>query len=250
MSERDTAPTHIAEGKPADPGHFVLARRHRLCTPRLAGRSGVLLDFGCGNGAQTLTFAGTFERIVGLDVNESFLAEFRASAATHGATGEFVPLPYDGERIPLEDASVDHVVSFTVLEHVPDQVLALREIFRVLKPGGRLVISVPNKWWVFETHGANLPLLPWNRVPLVSWWPKALHDRWARARIYRAREIRGLVEEAGFAVDEVFRMTAPMDVVKWPPLRDALRATIFGSDRARLPFLATEIFVVADKPTR
>ena len=34
------------------------------------------------------------------------------------------------------------------------------ECLRVLKPGGRFIISVPNKWWIFETHGADLPLLP------------------------------------------------------------------------------------------
>jgi len=140
------------------------------------------------------------------------------------------------------------VISFTVLEHVPDQDLALEEMYRLLRPGGRLILSVPNKWWVFETHGANLPLLPWNRVPLVSWWPRRLHDKYARARIYRAREIERLVRSKGFEVVEVFRMTAPLDVLKWAPLRRLMRETVFRPDTTVVPFLATEVFVIADKP--
>jgi SAM-dependent methyltransferase len=139
------------------------------------------------------------------------------------------------------------VTSFTVLEHVPDEEAALAEMRRVLRPGGRLIISVPNRWWIFETHGCNLPGLPWNRVPLVSWWPKAWHDRWARARIYRLREIEKLVAQAGFKVDIRFRMTAPMDMLGNAFLRRLVRATLFRPDRAVLPIQATENFVVATR---
>jgi hypothetical protein len=88
-------------------------------------------------------------------------------------------------------------------------------------------------------------MLPWNRVPLVSWWPKRLHDRWARARIYRRREIVALLRECGFAVEGTARLTAPLDVLPDGALRRALRATLFRADRARWPWLATEILVAA-----
>ena len=67
-------------------------------------------------------------------------------------------------------------------------------------------------------------------MPLFSWLPKRLHDRWARARIYRRREITALLERSGFEVLEARYLTAPMDVVGWAPLRDALRATLFRGD--------------------
>lgn len=243
-----SAPQNLAGGQPAGHGDFLLARRRRLCLPYLGDERGVLLDFGCGNGAQTLLFADLFGKVVGLDVERDFLADFEAEIRRLDLTDTVRALPYGGEIFPLQDEAVDGAVSFTVLEHVPDQELALREILRVLKPGGRFIISVPNKWWVFETHGANLPLLPWNRVPLVSWWPRAWHDRFARARIYRMREIVQLLRDAGFSVEATFRLTAPMDVAKPPALRDWLRRTIFKGDRTGVPFLATENVVVARKP--
>ncbi len=152
-----------------------------------------------------------------------------------------------GGRIPLPDGCADVVTSFTVLEHVPDERAALAEMRRVLRPGGRLIISVPNRWWVFETHGADLPWLPWNRVPLVSWWPKRLHDRWARARIYRLREIVALVESAGFTVTDTQRLTAPMDMIPWPSVQRTARRAIFRGDCTPCPFLATEVLVAAER---
>ncbi len=243
-----STPQNLAGGKPAGHGDFLLARRRRLCLPYLGEEHGVLLDFGCGNGAQTLHFADLFGKVLGLDVERDFLADFGTEIERLGLADTVQAVPYGGEIFPLQDDSVDCAVSFTVLEHVPNQELALREILRVLKPGGRFIISVPNKWWIFETHGADLPLLPWNRVPLVSWWPRALHDRFARARIYRMREIVRLLQQAGFTVEDTFRLTAPMDVAKPPALRDWLRRTLFKGDRTGVPFLATENVVVAGKP--
>lgn len=236
-----------AAGRPADAGQFILSRRRRLASPFLPWPREHLVDVGCGNGAQTLLFADSFDRVTGVDIDPAFLARFEQSVQDQGLSGRVQGLLGEGGRLPLPDACADCVTSFTVLEHVPDQRAALAEMRRILRPGGRLLLTVPNRWWVFETHGADLPLLPWNRVPLVSWWPKSLHDRYARARIYRKREIRGLLGEAGFTLDAVFNLTAPMDMIAWAPLRRAVRAVFFRPDRTSLPFLATEIMVAASR---
>jgi hypothetical protein len=107
--------------------------------------------------------------------------------------------------------------------------------------------SVPNKWWIFETHGARLPLLPWNRVPFFSWLPRPLHGRWANARIYTKRRIKKLLETHGFEVLSMQYVTAPMDVVKWKPLKNFLRKFVFNSDTTRVPFKAVSIFISARK---
>jgi SAM-dependent methyltransferase len=244
----DAVLPNLALGKPADAGDFILERRHRLVVHHAPALGGVLLDFGCGNGAQTLRFLGDFAHIVGVDVELPFLAEFSREVEERGLEGRVEPLHYDGDRLPLDDAAVDAVVSFEVLEHVRDERAALAEIHRALKPGGWVALTVPNRWWIFETHGARLPLLPWNRVPLFSWLPKSIHDRWARARIYRPREIVGLLRGAGFAVCCSAYVTAPLDVLRWRAAQDLLRRTWFKSDLTRVPFKATAILVVARKP--
>jgi len=241
------APAHLAAGLPARAGQFVLERRRRLVAPLLPSPCGLLVDIGCGNGAQTLALADCADRLTGVDIDPAFVADFARAAAVRGLADRADAVVAAGAAVPLPDGCADAVTCFTVLEHVPDQRAALAEMRRLLRPGGRLVLSVPNRWWIFETHGADLPLLPWNRVPLVSWWPRRLHDRWARARIYRRREIAALVAAAGFTVVETFRMTAPLDVIRWEPLRRLARGTLFRADRAAVPVLATEIVVAAER---
>lgn len=238
-------PAHLATGKPADAGQFVLERRARLVRPLLPAGGGHLVDFGCGNGAQTLRFLDSFTSVTGVDMVAAELAAFEAECRRVGAGARVRTVLTDGGALPLPDACADAVTSFTVLEHVADEALALAEMRRILKPDGVLVITVPNRWWLFETHGADLPLLPWNRVPLVSWWPKRLHDRWARARIYRRHEILALLRRAGFEPFACRRLTAPMDVLPAGALRSFARATLFRPDSTPWPFLATEILVVA-----
>jgi 2-polyprenyl-3-methyl-5-hydroxy-6-metoxy-1,4-benzoquinol methylase len=243
----DVEVPHLSGGRPASAGQLILERRRRLVEPFCPESRGHLVDFGCGNGAQTLLLAPRFDQVTGLDVSPAFLSEFQTEIRTRGwndrvTTAEIVP----GAGAPAVEPA-DVVTSFTVLEHVPDEAEALSMMGQLLRPGGRLLLSVPNKWWLFETHGANLPLLPWNRVPLVSWWPRFLHDKYARARIYTEGDIVRLVRRAGFTIDEVFRMTAPMDMIPWEPVRDLARATLFRPDRTSIPFLATEIVVAATR---
>lgn len=185
--------------------------------------------------------------ICGLDISDAFLEEFRSRAVELGLSDRFEALHYDGRVIPADDGAFDCLTSFEVLEHVPHESQALAEMHRVLAPGGRLIISVPNRWWIFETHGADLPILPWNRVPFFSWLPKRIHDRYARARIYSRREIERKLAAAGFRVEHPLHITAPMDVVKWAWLRRMLRNSLFRTDSTPVPFLATAILVVATK---
>ncbi|MDX2474715.1 MAG: methyltransferase domain-containing protein [Candidatus Krumholzibacteria bacterium] len=244
-ASEETTLQHLAGGKPASAEQLILTRRMRLLRPFLPSECGHLVDFGCGNGAQTLLLAEACARVTGIDVNPEFLAAFQTEIEARQWQDRVAGVQMVEGRIPLPDGAADVVTSFTVLEHVPDEQAALAEMRRMLKPGGRLLLSVPNRWWIFETHGCDLPLLPWNRVPLVSWWPKKLHDRWARARIYRRREIEKMVSEAGFVVENSFRMTAPMDMIGNASLRKLVRASLFRPDRAIFPFQATENFVVA-----
>ncbi len=236
-----------AGGVPASEGQLILQRRLRLVRRWLPEGTGRLVDFGCGNGAQTLLLAPHFAHTTGLDVQEDFLTQMRQAVADRGWSDRVAVERIGAQGDSLPAGSADVVTSFTVLEHVPDERAALARMYELLRPGGRLLISVPNKWWVFETHGADLPLLPWNRVPLVSWWPRALHSRWARARIYTKGDITRMLRESGFDVDEVVRMTAPMDMISWRPLRELVRSTVFRSDRTTIPFLATEILVAATR---
>ncbi len=238
---------NLAAGVPAGQGQLILHRRARLVESILNQPGGHLLDFGCGNGAQTLLLAPSFEQTTGVDINEAFLSGFRHAIKTYAHPERIEALATGGQPVDLPAESVDVATSFTVLEHVPDEMAVLKDLHRLLKPGGRLILTVPNRWWIFETHGADLPFLPWNRVPFVSWWPKAMHDRWARARIYRRADIIQLVEAAGFTVDQVFHMTAPMDRISWPAFRSLARKTIFRGDRTALPFLATEIVLAATR---
>jgi 2-polyprenyl-3-methyl-5-hydroxy-6-metoxy-1,4-benzoquinol methylase len=235
-----------ALGKPAEEGQEILHRRRRLCLAavNLAGKS--VLDYGCGNGAQTLAFAGDAARIMGVDVQADNIETFRRAAAS-GSALHVTPVLYGGGRLPANDAAFDVVISFDVLEHVGNESQALQEIRRVLTPGGDLLMTVPNKWWIFETHGARLPVLPWNRVPFLSWLPAPLHRRFANARIYRRDGIEQLLREAGLTVVRTQYMTAPLDVLPEGVVRRMLRRTLFRGDTTSVPFLATAIFVHARK---
>jgi 2-polyprenyl-3-methyl-5-hydroxy-6-metoxy-1,4-benzoquinol methylase len=231
-----------ARGKPADYGQEIVARRRRrtLEKCRLAGKK--VLDFGCGNGAQTVEFIRDGCRIVALDVDEGelkLLSDYLRSRNERS----ILPVRYDGRGLPVADASVDVVLCYEVIEHVGDEELALREIRRVLKPGGEAVISVPNKAWIFETHGARLPLLPWNRVPFFSWLPDSIHGKYANARIYRRSEIVAKLSQAALRVRSAEYITAPMDVVKIGWLKNMLRSTIFTGDVTPVPFYSTSILV-------
>lgn len=236
----------VARGKPAAYDQLIVKRRFRL-TEKYLDLDGLnILDFGCGNGAQTVHFAAAGANVTAIDIDESDLDVLKQYISDNSISN-IEPYIYDGIILPFNNEQFDAVVSYEVLEHVDDESRALSEIYRVLRKSGKLVISVPNKWWIFETHGANLPLLPWNRIPFFSWLPKWIHNRYAKARIYRRRDILNLLKKHQFAILDTKYITAPMDVVKNKSMRMFLRRYIFRGDSIKIPFMSTAIMVSARK---
>ena len=103
----------------------------------------VLLDLGCGAGTDLLIAAqmtGPSGRVIGVDMTASMLERARASAGQMGI--DHVEMHESLiEALPLEDASVDVVISNGVIDLVPDKDAVFDEIDRVLRPGGRLQIA-------------------------------------------------------------------------------------------------------------
>lgn len=131
-------------------------RRHEVVYLRLAplcaDREVLEAGFGEGYGANLL--AGVARRVIGVDYDESAVAHVRARypkvQAHHGNLAE----------LPLADASVDVVVNFQVIEHLWDQSQFVAECLRVLRPGGTLLMSTPNR--VTFTPGSDTPINPFH----------------------------------------------------------------------------------------
>lgn len=99
-----------------------------------------ILDVGCGTGNLSLELARLGVRVTGIDVSEPMLAKARYKAEREGLPVKFYRA--DARKLPFNDGTFDAVVSLTALEFVPDLREALEEAYRVLKPGGRLVVGV------------------------------------------------------------------------------------------------------------
>lgn len=132
---------------------YIIRRILFRAVSRYAGTcTGVVLDFGCG----TQPYKSLFDhcaRYVPVDFTETktrFYAEGQV-------------LPFDGSRIPLPDASVDHVLFTEVLEHVFEPVALLAEVRRVLRPGGSVLITTPFVW---EEHDAPFDYARYTRFGL------------------------------------------------------------------------------------
>jgi SAM-dependent methyltransferase len=105
----------------------------------LAGFSGRLLDVGCGNSPFRHLLNPAATQYQGVDV---------AAAADFGYRNPDT-VYYDGHVLPFADASFEAVLCTEVLEHIPDPTETLREIHRVLKPGGKLLLTIP---WSARFH--------------------------------------------------------------------------------------------------
>ena len=107
----------------------------------------LLLDMGCGEGRHSIgAFIDTQVNILGLDLSIKDLNIAKARLKDFDTTGIDAVCQFgaaDIEAIPLADSSLDAVICSEVLEHVDSPQESIKELIRVLKPGGVLALSVP-----------------------------------------------------------------------------------------------------------
>ena len=134
-----------------------------------------VLDFGCGTGYGTHRLSGASTSIVGVDVSEDAI---RFAASRYQAPNlSFQSIaPIETAPLPFQDGSFEIVLSFQVIEHVPDPGRYLAEVVRVLADGGVLVMATPDR------STRLLPdQRPWNRYHRVE------YDRAGLARLLRTQ---------------------------------------------------------------
>jgi len=157
---------------------WFVARRH-LITSLLGtyypqdGRLQIL-DIGCGTGAM-LDELAPFGHVVGAD----FSPEALQFCITRGVGADLARA--DVRRLPFADASFDVVTAMDIVEHIDDDKAAACEIFRVLRPGGRLLVTVPAFASLWSEHD------------------EALHHH----RRYTVPRLKDLFQRVGLTVDKV-----------------------------------------------
>lgn len=102
----------------------------------------LVLEIACGRGQLTAHLASSGARVVGADYSLRAVTMTRDRLDSHGRAA--VMMNADACHLPLADASVDVVISCETIEHTPAPKQALAEFYRVLKPGGRLILTFPS----------------------------------------------------------------------------------------------------------
>jgi ubiquinone/menaquinone biosynthesis C-methylase UbiE len=161
----------------------LAAYRARII-PAAEGR---VLEIGIGSGLNLPFYSRNVARVIGLEPSPRLLAMARRVERTDNGSVEFIE--GSAEAIPLQDASVDTVVTTWTLCSIPDALRALRDMRRVLRPGGRLL---------FVEHGRAPD-------PNVIWWQDRLTPAWKRlgGGCHLNRAIETLIEGAGFQFDRL-----------------------------------------------
>ena len=251
---RDKAPIEAqievarAEGKASwyeieQPEEFTGPYRHHLRKRRAyldrvlgrfrqtrAGQTVTALDLGCGDGAHMRWLSQYTDRLFGSDYNLVRLE--RAALRRHGGTVFMA----DVTDYPVADNSFDLIFFNHVLEHIPQDAKALAEVRRILKPGGLLVLGVPNE-------GAAFWQLAYKLEPNV----RRLTDH---VNFYTDRTLSQKCAAAGLVVDHVEHLgwgvphwNLDFIVRRWKIVDDTLEAI----GRRIIPRQATSLYLLCSK---
>jgi ubiquinone/menaquinone biosynthesis C-methylase UbiE len=144
-----------------------------------------LLDIGCGDGLLAAELAAAGARVTGIDPDAAMLD----AAAQRTARQDIRFVQGRIEALPFPDASFDLVTAVTVLCFVRDEATAWREMARVLRPGGRLVIGELGRWSLWAL-----------RRRIRGWLGSRL---WRSAAFHSAAQLRRAAAAGGLVIDDV-----------------------------------------------
>jgi len=167
----DLAETYAA--KPVEnPGAFE--RKIQITKSQMRPEH-VVLDIGCGTGSLALILADHAREMHGLDFSSEMIRIAKDKAAEQGVGNVcFHQGSFDASFVMFEDGSLDGICAYSILHLVPDRVAALRQIFRLLKPGGFFISSTVCLGGSWVPWGVLLTAMRWvGKAPPVSIVSKA-----------------------------------------------------------------------------
>jgi len=226
-------------GGPAAYGSYGVKKRVDKIDETIDLKGMRVLDLGCGNGCYTAEIARRAAYVCGLDLQMQHLRAFRQAIPRLQAAGE---------DLPFASESFDAVTMIEVLEHTDRDSQVLKECFRVLKPGGFLVLFVPNKLYPFESHPCHIgdfSLGP--NIPLISWLPHSIRKHLCDARVYSRRKLTSIARQAGFQSRGTGYMFPPLDSLRLP-WKKTYRRIAFWLEKSALARLGVSIYAVFQKP--
>ena len=212
----------FADQTPGDAARIELRTRQVMMGPdrlrrELAGwlgpstsGSGLFLDVGCGAGTLLAGAAAVGRRGIGIDVSIVWLLV--AARLVRAFGGAPVLAAALADALPLEDGAVTGVISLDVIEHVADPRVHLREIDRVLAPGGSVALSTPNRF----SLSAEPHVFVWGVGWIPRKWQKA-YVRWRSkkpydfVRLLSHRELRALLRSETRLEAEIFAPPIPLE---------------------------------------
>lgn len=174
---------------------FAMRQKQMLPFRRrvIGAAEGTVLEIGIGSGLNLPLYGASARVVIGLEPSPELLRMARARAARASVPVEL--LEASAEAVPLEDASIDSVVTTWTLCTIPDAPRALAEMRRVLKPSGNLL---------FVEHG-RAP------EPGVARWQDRLDPLWRRVAggCHLNRKIDDLISASGFRIDALENARLP-----------------------------------------
>ncbi|MFQ5611155.1 MAG: class I SAM-dependent methyltransferase [Anaerolineae bacterium] len=219
-----------------------LAMIRAAAADRLHPQSRVLVD-GCGLGLYVRALRAFTPHVVGLDIEPERVAASRGHSPLVNVGA--------GERLPYPADCFDLVLSHEVIEHVADDRLSVAEMVRVTRPGGRVIIFCPNRWFPFETHGHFWRgRYHFGNTPLINYLPARWRDKLApHVRAYSRADLRALV--AGLPVEIIaHRQIYPgydKMVRRRPALGGWLRRITYFLERTPLRLFGLSHLLVVEK---
>src|SRR3972149_5773784 len=231
-------------GEPSYVWRFGQSRRLALIVKALPLDARRILVDGCGIGMYVKHLSDLGYNTFGLDIDFERVAQGAQSGIEqlHAAAGEHLPYP---------DNTFDAVLSHEVIEHVADHRLAAREMVRVLRPGGRVILFCPNRLYPFETHGHYWRgKYHFGNTPLINYLPAPIRNRLApHVRAYTIRGLRTLFADQPARIITHRQIYPGYDniVARRPALGKVLRAVTYTFERTPIRVLGVSHFLVVEK---
>jgi|GEM_PF-4719592 len=169
------------------------------------------LDLGAGNGAYSFELSQKIENVISLDINLNYLKNIKTFEREN-----IQLINGNGESLPFKSKTFNSVFLIETLEHIVNIEEAVDEIYRVTKPGATINITVPNKYFILETHHIYLfgktidgRLFPF--IPMIDFIYKII----GAARRFSIKTLKDFFNVERFELAGYTYMLPPFDNIKF-----------------------------------